>query len=124
MLEACESYLSPLCAYISSDGCLQTTLKRFICCVNLHYYLAAEVYTVIVNSSLFSEESGAHYQDHSRQSVEVAQSFHPQLIMMLVGSVSVSWMSLAPALPPHKTAILALYQEAFMLPDLHVDSLS
>lgn len=41
MLEAlCESYPSPLGAYITNEYLLQTTLTRFICCVNLHHYLA------------------------------------------------------------------------------------
>lgn len=36
--EACESYPSPLCTYITSDCCLHTTLTRLSCCVNLHRY--------------------------------------------------------------------------------------
>lgn len=44
MIVACESYLSPLCTYITSECCLQTTPTRLISCVNLHHYLAPEDY--------------------------------------------------------------------------------
>lgn len=43
MLEACDSYPSPLRAYITTECCLQTTLTTFICCVNPHHYLPLEV---------------------------------------------------------------------------------
>lgn len=34
IIKACESYLAPLCTYITGECCLQTTLTRLVCPVN------------------------------------------------------------------------------------------
>lgn len=132
IIEACESYLSPLCTYITSECCLQTTLTRLICCVNQHHYGAYEGYTgvyVFFYSSIFVRET-KQCSAHSLITIhEVASSFHllylkimPWSWIFVLGQVRHCCCSFQ-LLLLHKITILALQPKALMLPDLHRDSM-
>lgn len=127
IIEACESHLSSLCTYITSECCLQTTLTRLICCVNRHHYVVCEDYTgvyVFFYSSIFVREIKQCWA-HSLITIhELALSFHLQYLKIMPWS----WIFVLgrccsfQLLLLHKITILALQPKALMLPDLHRDS--